>query len=36
MKYKPKPKFHRGFLLAPETASKSNNRWSANCFRRRW
>ena len=38
MKYKPKPKFHRGFLLAPETASKQsrNNRWSANCFRRRW
>ncbi len=24
MKYKPKPKFHRGFLLAPETASKQS------------
>lgn len=23
MKYKPKPKFHRGFLLAPETVSRS-------------
>jgi len=24
MKYKPKPKFHRGFLLPPETASKQS------------
>ncbi len=28
MKYKPKPKFHRGFLLAPETASKKSSKQS--------
>ena len=28
MKYKPKPKFHRGFLLAPEVESKSGSRQS--------